>query len=363
MEYNKTHMWREISQTSEVIKNITDSTVINSEIAKIVAETEKRGLKSIALAGRGTSDHALIYFKYIMEIATTYNAGLVAPSTITLYGGKVSYGDSLVIGCSQSGYAADVVEVVKQANRQGGLTVAITNDVDSPLAKEAAFHLCLSTDKEISVAATKTFSAQLCILLRLAAAFSKDKNIQAEADKLPSIIPSFFESTDKLTDLSYTDLKDMKDGFILARGITYSVAFESGLKLQETSYIRMRGYAMSDFYHGPMAMINEGTNVLVYAPKYYGGGDENNFVAEQKKCVDKILELGGKVTIITDSQNLNEYKNKDRIFFRQFDNPSGEISSMFGFALFAQMLACKISCGIGNDPDNPKALNKVTITK
>ena len=83
--------------------------------------------------------------------------------------------------------------------------------------------------------------------------------------------------------------------------------------------------------------------------------------ADQKKCIDKMMELSAPVLIVTDNKELASEYNAESVAY--FDCGLGEEITMFGFALFAQMLACKISCGIGNNPDSPRALNKVTITK
>lgn len=361
MEFKKTYMWSEINEAERVAKDFMS---VNSEVIdSIVAAAEKKGVKNMCLAGRGTSDHALFFFKYATEILSKYTAGYVAPSVVTMYDGAVDFGSNLVVGCSQSGHAADVIAVIEKAKAQGAVTVAVTNDGASPLAKAAEFHLFLNAGKEISVAATKTFTAQLYAFIQLAAALGHNKELTERFNSLYKRIGDYLSQADALTDKASDKLKDMKDGFVLARGITYAIAFESALKLQETCYIRMRGYAMSDFYHGPMAMVGKDTNVIVYAPDYYGDNAELKayHLADQKRCLDKMLELNGDITLVTDCDDLNEYA--DRVHLSKFKATGNEFEAMFAFALYAQMLACKISCKIGNDPDNPKALNKVTITK
>ena len=354
-------MWKEISEAGEALENFLS--VNTDTINGLTAAVEKKGVKNICLAGRGTSDHALIYFKYIVEILSKYTAGYVAPSVVTMYDGNVDFGGNLVIGCSQSGYAADVIAVIEKAKAQGAVTLAVTNDTHSPLAACADFHLYLNAGKEVSVAATKTFTTQLYAFLILACARGKRGDLIEKYSSLYKRIPAYAKQADELTDVAALKLKDMKDGFSLARGITYSIAFESALKLQETCYIRMRGYAMSDFYHGPMAMVGEGTYLLIYAPAFSGSDAalrENHF-ADQKKCIEKMLSLGADITLITDNAKFDEYKDKANVY--TFAPVGDEFECMFAFALFAQMLACKISCASGNNPDNPKALKKVTITK
>ena len=294
---------------------------------------------------------------------TEYTAAYVAPSVVTMYDGKVNYANNLVIGCSQSGFAADVIAVVERANAQGAVTVAITNDPESPLAKTAQYHIYLNATKEISVAATKTFSVQLYAMLNLACALAHRNDLTEKYADLSKQIAKFYKQADKLTDADADRLKTMKDGFCLARGLAYPIAFEGSLKLQETCYIRMRGYAMSDFYHGPMAMVDEGTHVFVYAPEYTGNNADlaAAHVADVKRCMDKLTSLKADVTLITDSKAYDEYTASAHV--DHFDAFGDENIAMFAFALYAQMLACKISCAIGNNPDSPKSLNKVTVTR
>ena len=154
----------------------------------------------------------------------------------------------------------------------------------------------------------------------------------------------------------------MKSGFVLSRGITYSIALEATLKLQETCYIQMKGYAGSDFYHGPMAMVNESTPVFIYAARNNTDEEMESIVrADQVKCIEKMLSLGAPVMLVTNDCVLNGKFSKCNDALINFNVP--EEFSMFAFALYAQMFACKISCGIGNNPDAPRALKKVTITR
>lgn len=360
MKHSETLMWKEISETPRIFGEIQSANA--SVMAELVKAIKAGNATNFVAAARGTSDHALIFFKYVLEVGSKYTVGLSAPSVVTLYNGKINYSNSIVIGCSQSGKAADVLEVIKKGNEQGAITIAVTNDLESPMAKEAKFHLYCSAGLESSVAATKTFSAQLFIMLWLASELSENKenllilkNLKTEIEK---IIPQIDVLTTKYTDT----FKDMKSGFVLSRGMTYPIALEATLKLQETCYIQMKGYAGSDFYHGPMAMVNENTPVIIYCAQNKTNPEIQRLVREdQIKCVEKMTSLNAPVLLVTnDCLLVNKFaKCNDALI--NFGVP--EEFSMFAFALFAQMFACKISCAIGNNPDAPRALNKVTITK
>lgn len=360
MNYNETLMWKEINETPRIFAEIRKENL--EEMQRLVRSIKKSDATNFVAAARGTSDHALIYFKYLLEVNSKYTVGLSAPSVITLYRGKINYSNSIVIGCSQSGKAADVLEVIRKGNEQGAITIAVTNDKTSPLAREAKFHLYCAAGEEKSVAATKTFSAQLYVMLWLASELSDHKENLLYIKNLEGEIEKLVPEIDELTTKYANKFKDMKSGFVLSRGLTYPIALEASLKLQETCYIQMKGYAGSDFYHGPMAMVNEETPVMIYCANNNGDEEMQNLVRDdQIKCIAKMISLNAPVILITNDCVLKGRFQKCNDAFINFGAP--EEVCMFAFALFAQMFACKVSCAIGNNPDSPRALNKVTITK
>ena len=360
MKHTDTLMWKEINETPRIFSEIqTENASVMKELVKAIKAGSAR---NFVAAARGTSDHALIYFKYVLEVNSEYTVGLSAPSVVTLYKGKINYANSIIIGCSQSGKAADVLEVIRKGNEQGAITIAVTNNKNSPMAQEAKFHLCCSAGLESSVAATKTFSSQLFIMLWLAAELSENKEQLLYLKNLHTEIQKVIPQIDALTTKYADKFKNMKSGFVLSLGVTYPIALEATLKLQETCYIQMKGYAGSDFYHGPMAMVNETTPVIIYCAENTGDAEMKTLIrADQIKCVEKMLSLNAPVLLVTNDVLLAGKFNKCNDALFKFSVP--EEVCMFAFALFAQMLACKISCGIGNNPDSPRALSKVTITK
>ncbi len=126
--------------------------------------------RAVLFVARGTSDHAALYAKYLVEIRHGLPAGLVSPSTMTAYGARPDLRDVLMIGVSQSGGSPDLVRSLEVAREQGALTVAVTNDATSALAKTAHEHVDVLAGRERSVAATKSYTAQLLALLPAAGA-------------------------------------------------------------------------------------------------------------------------------------------------------------------------------------------------
>jgi glucosamine--fructose-6-phosphate aminotransferase (isomerizing) len=230
------------------------------------------------------------------------------------------------------------------------------------MAKEAKYHLYCNAGEERSVAATKTFSAQLYLMLWLASELSGDRAKLAMLKGLKREIEQVLPQIDALTTKYADKFSKMDSGFVLSRGITYPIALEASLKLQETCYIQMKGYAGSDFYHGPMAMVNEDTPVIIYCAQNEGDAEMQKIIrADQIKCVEKMISLNAPVLLVTNDCLLTSRFAKCNDALINFG--VSEDFMMFAFALFAQMFACKISCIIGNNPDSPRALKKVTITK
>ena len=140
--------------------------------------------------------------------------------------------------------------------------------------------------------ATKTFSSELFLLLWLAAELSNNKEQLLYVRTLSKEINKIIPEIDALTTKYARKLKDMDSGFVLSRGLTYSIALEASLKLQESCYIQMKGYPSSEFYHGPMAMVNDETPVIIYCAKNDGDAEMQKLVREdQLRCIDKVLSL------------------------------------------------------------------------
>ena len=146
--------------------------------------------------------------------------------------------------------------------------------------------------------------------------------------------------------------KDIKDGFVLSRGITYPIALESALKIQETCYIKMKGYSVSDFYHGPLAQIESDTVTVVYAVK---GKAENDGIG----AADRLVSIGNRPLVVTDDFELKDrYENVMLV-----PDCGDEFLAPVVLATFAQLFAFHLCLARGGNPDCPRNLKKVTVTR
>jgi glucosamine--fructose-6-phosphate aminotransferase (isomerizing) len=320
-------------------------------LAEIVSAIKTRQIESICIAARGTSDHAAVYGKYCFELLLGIPVSLAASSVYTLYHQTLKLPHTLVIGISQSGKAADVLEVIKAANRQGALTISITNAPDSPLATEAQFHLACEAGLEQSVAATKTFTTELFLLANLAAKWSGELAIKDQLALIPQGITAAL-AAEPLIEAKVERYRFMEECFVLARGVNYAVALEAALKIQETNYVRAKAFATSDFQHGPIAMIDPGIPVLIFAP-------EGPSFSDVSEMAYRLHQDQVELIIVSNNQALMEL-TPSAISIPATDN---DLISPFYNATVAQLFACKLATVKGLDPDHPRLLHKVTVTK
>ncbi|HBR03973.1 MAG TPA: glutamine--fructose-6-phosphate aminotransferase [Ruminiclostridium sp.] len=344
-----THMWQEIMDQPGVLRNALEQNY--KTIEDLVALLKEKKIRHVVIAARGTSHHAAVYAKYTIEIKLGIPVLLAAPSVFTMYHQKPDMKDSLVIGISQSGRAQDVLEVVKSAREQGALTATVTNFTDSPLAQEASFHLFCASGVEKSVAATKTFMAQIYLLAQLVAFWADDEEFKKELSEVPGLLEQTLGEAGQIQQAA-TRYRFMNECFVLARGVNYSIALESALKIQETTYVRAKAYATSDFHHGPFAMIENNMPVIIYAPKGPSLADTMEMIGKLKSAGADILTISSDPGVIAMGDCSITTPDSASDFITPFINTA-----------IGQMFACDLALLKGLSPDTPRGLTKITITR
>ncbi len=223
--------------------------------------------RAVLLTARGTSDHAALYAKYLLEIGLGLPCGLTSTSTLTVYEATPDLRDVLWISISQSGGSPDLVESTAAARRAGAITLAVTNNPASPLAQAAEHHLDVHAGPELAVAATKSYTAQLLTLWLLVTTWRGGDLAPAKA------LPGFLEQA-----VSATDVPDVAARYrfvdrlvVTARGYSYPTAREAALKLMETSYLSAQAFSAADLMHGPLAMVDADRPVIAVVPQGRGG--------------------------------------------------------------------------------------------
>lgn len=343
-----TIMQQELFSEPQVIRNVISN---NTEIInKIVSEVKQRGITNISTVARGTSDNATICFKYITEILTGMPVSECHPSVITIYKSRVKISDNMTIAISQSGASIDTLAVLDTAKKAGALTVAVTNSPDSPLAKMAHYHIYLSAGEEKSVAATKTFIAELVALYMLAIALSGKDSLMEKLHSLPSKLEDLFAMNDKFIELAYT-MRNKNNFIVLTRGTMQGVGKELALKFAECTYSFGHSYSITDFMHGPLALVEEGVNVVLLAP--------------DSECTENYLDiaarlnlLGANITALSDIRGILDIADQSIKMA-----PSDFMTSTILYGSAVHMLVMNVAIAKGLHPDTPRNLKKVTITK
>ncbi len=341
---------KEIREQPVAIKAALDGS--RETIKSLVAEAKSRGIKSVYFCARGTSDHACIAAQYVFGIIAGLPCALGTPSVFTKYGAKIDLSEQLVIGVSQSGKAEDVLAVLRSANSDGAITVAVTNDKASPMAEEAKYSLYCGAGPEVSIAATKTFTSQMAILFSIAAEWACDTAFYEILDTVSEKVKENIEVLVPQVDRLAKKYCEIKGSIILGRGMAYPIALEGALKMLETNKISMKGYAVSDFHHGPIAQVKPGDPVFVIIP---AGKTEDDGSA----IIEKLRGVSADIIVVTDDASLVP-DDCERIV----TVPSGcELVSPFMTVLVFQLLACRLTEVRGIDPEVAGVINKITITK
>lgn len=269
----KHFMLKEINEQPDVIRNILQDK-ITDEIQNIRLDTikltkeELKNIERIQIIACGTSLHAGLVGKYIIEDLTNIPVD-VEPSSEYIYRNTVVNKRTLVIGISQSGETADTITAIKQVKEKGAHVLIITNRKESLLARLSDSLLHINAGIEVSVAATKSYIAQL-ISIYLFAIYTaetldkkneKAKEIKHELLTLPAKMEAVLSSGAKIREIA-KKYSNYKNFIFIARGINYPTALEGALKLKEISYINATGYPAGELKHGPIAMLDETMPVL-----------------------------------------------------------------------------------------------------
>lgn len=312
---------------------------------------EKRRPRLIVLAARGTSDNAALFGRYLLEITTGIPVSLAAPSIYTLYDARIDCRDALVVAISQSGESTDTNLVLSHARKQGALTVGITNETNSSLARLAEHVFFVHAKKEKSVAATKTYTGQLLMLYLLAYALGA-KIRPDDLARLPERAHAALALEPEIAALSER-YRFMHHAVVIGRGLNYANAFEFSLKLMETCYVVAERFSSADFLHGPIALVEPNFPVFVFAPS----GATRPGVQE---ALQKLKPLTHETVVITDAGNRAAIESAPRAI--RLPHRSSDLYSAIPYIIPTQIFAARLAVEKGLDPDRPRTLTKVTRT-
>ncbi len=341
-------LYQEIHEQPAVLARLLATQ--SAQVAQIAAAIRAFAPSFVCIAARGTSDNAARYAQYLFGTHARLAVALAAPSIHTLYQTAPQLERALVIAISQSGQSADVRQVLQDAREQGALTVSITNDPTSPLAQAAQYHVDLSAGTERSIAATKSYTAQLMVVAMLVGALVDDPHYTAELQTLPTLMQQTLEHS--ATAAQWIDrYRYMERYAVIGRGYNYSTAFEISLKVKELNYLAGEGYSEADFRHGPIAIIQAGFPVIVVAP-------DGAAFSTVKDLLVRLHEKAAECLVITNRPD-------DCAPYAKFLLPIPPVAEHFSPILAVvpgQFIAMYLAITRGNPVDQPRGLSKVTNT-
>ncbi|MEM4295445.1 MAG: SIS domain-containing protein [Candidatus Anstonellales archaeon] len=303
-------------------------------------------VKRIALIGAGTSYHACLLGSYLFNSINDFEAhAFLSSEAIKTI--KPHY--DLYIFISQSGETADTIEVLRQVNKMGKPTFGICNVPGSTIAEETMGGKFTYAGPELSVASTKSFTTQLAVLYLMYLYFKAVNNIDVEQElkeleRLPEKIGKcIMENDKKAKDLAY-EIGNSNYLIYIGRNLYYPIALEGALKMKEIAYIPCIAYAGGELKHGPLALVNENTNVIAINP-------ENEAKHEMESNIKEVEARRGNIILISDhNANFNLPKTMP-VFY--------PILSI----LPLQLLAHHTATIKGNNIDKPRNLAKSVTVK
>jgi glutamine---fructose-6-phosphate transaminase (isomerizing) len=338
-------MSAEIREQPEVLQRILDEGW--TEVRSAARALREGGLRSAIIAARGTSDNAALYAKYLFEVLLGVPTALASPSAFTLYESRMNLEDMVVVGISQSGESQDVLETIRKSGELGASTLTVTNNEGSAMAEAAQHHLFLHAGKEESVAATKTYTAELLVLYLLVCALRGERSLGDEVRGLPrllrEVLKAEWEGTERYRFAEYM--------VVTSRGYNLPTAHEAALKLMETTYIVAQAFSAADLRHGPIAMIGRDFPVLAIAPP-------GRAQPGMRSLVENLRDRGAELVVVSDGRTMLDKASA------KFPVPASlpeELSPML-CAIPIQLLAENLARLKGLNPDFPRGLSKVTDT-
>jgi glucosamine--fructose-6-phosphate aminotransferase (isomerizing) len=319
--------------------------------------------KEVFLVACGTSYHACLAASYMFsKLAYLATYPVIASEFVEQHGKSVNI-DSTILAVSQSGETADTLAAVNIARQRAATILGLTNVIGSTLTRVSRVYICQQSGPEIGVAATKTFTSQLSVLVQLALRLAKKRGkisqdemdyIEAKLRKIPEIVETVLATQEEKIKGIAKKYKDAKFFFFLGRGISTATAYEGRLKLMEIAYVPAIAFPAGESKHGPISLVEEGTSVVFVCPK-----DDTH-----KTAVGNIMEMKARgASIIAIIEEGDEEVKKLADDYVEIPKGVPDVLSPIPFVVPLQLLAYYMAVEKGYDPDKPRNLAKSVTVK
>ena len=338
-----------LGEMLEQPKVLADSIKLWDQDISAICSVLPEKIQGVVFIGRGSSDNAATIGRYAVEAFTGIPASLAAPSLSTRYAPHTSYVDYVIVAMSQSGGTPEVIAAASALKGKGSKIIAITNSEDSSLARIADLHIDLQAGVEKAVPATKTVTAQVLAVLKIASALAKKKGLdspisQDELMRLPEAVKEVlndFKSAERIVSqcLSANRLQ------LIGRGLVYGAVLEAAIKIKETTGVFAHGISSADFVHGPIAAVDNELPVIIF--------DAGGVNSEELSNLNIRLQ---KMGIATYTSSLDPKCS--------IPLPLGfsEILNSIPIIIRGQQLSYSWAIALGKNPDSPMGLSKMTLT-
>ena len=318
------------------------------------------GLDRMTMIACGTAYHACVVAKYWLERIARIAVEVDIASEFRYRAPAMPRGGAAIF-VSQSGETADTLAAVRYTKAQGQRIIAIVNQPESSIAREADIVLPTLAGPEIGVASTKAFTTQLAVLACFTAALARARDaighareaeLVAALTEIPSRARDVLNHDERLREIA-AEIAEARDVLYLGRGSAYPLALEGALKLKEISYIHAEGYAAGEMKHGPIALIDEAVPVIVLAP-------HDDLFEKTLGNVEEVMARGGRVVMISDAAGVARLEDQlaSGIAVPRCD----PFVAPLLYAIPIQLLAYHVAVLKGTDVDQPRNLAKsVTV--
>src|SRR5476651_133 len=360
---HKHFMGKEIHEQPEVVGHTLAHYI--DMVTERVALPEKlpfdwKKIKRLSISACGTAYYAGLVAKYWFERFAKLPVEIDIASEFRYRGAPLEPGD-LAIFISQSGETADTLATLRYAREQKQNILSVVNVPTSTIARESDVVMPTLAGPEIGVASTKAFTCQLAALATLAIGAGRARGVLSEADEkklvhalieVPRHMSEALALEPQIEQLA-RDLAKCRDVLYLGRGTSYPLALEGALKLKEISYIHAEGYAAGELKHGPIALIDENTPVIVIAP-------HDHVFEKTMSNMQEVAARGGRIILVTDPQGAKEapVDSTETIVLPAM---ASTVTPLV-YAVAVQLIAYHTAAAIGTDVDQPRNLAKsVTV--
>ncbi|MGZ9899095.1 glucosamine-6-phosphate deaminase NagB-II [Shewanella gaetbuli] len=316
----------------KIAQQLADNEQITTQLGEKLREFKP---KFVMIVGRGSSDHAGVFAKYLFEIEAGIPTFAAAPSVASVYGKTLQLEGGLVIVISQSGRSPDILAQARMAKNAGAFCVALVNDETAPIKDIVDVVVPLRAGEEKAVAATKSYLATLSAILQVAAKWTQNPELATAIDTLPQALQTAVDAEPQLTAESLNDVKNL---VVLGRGLGYAVSKEIALKMKEVCSIHAEAFSSAEFLHGPVTLVEKKLSIVDVCVN-----DES--YASHVEQIENVTQRGADLVHLNQTSDSIHPRVAPLALLQRF---------------YIDVAAVAIARGI--NPDQPAGLKKVTQT-